>query len=377
MDVYINKLAVFLPNDPVVNDEIEDVLGLIGGKPSKARRIVLRNNGIKERYYSINKTTKKIDFSNADMTANAVKEIVEDESIDILSCGTSTPDQLMPGHALMVQGKLGLNEIEAVSTSGICLCGITALKYAYAAIKAGLAESAVTTGSELVSPMLCAKNFEAESEHRVAELCSRPEIAFEKDFLRWMLSDGAGAALLKNKPNADGLSLRIEWIDMYSYAGEMPICMYCGGKPDGGGGLKGWKEFDSMTEVVGESLLAIAQDVKLLNENIVFYTVEKPLAKIAAERSLDAETIDYFLPHYSSEYFRDKMYEGMQRIGFVIPKEKWFTNLSYKGNTGSASMYIILEELFNSEKLKKGDKILCFIPESGRFSTGFMLLEAV
>ncbi len=377
MDVYISKIAVFLPNSPITNDEIEDVLGFIGGKPSKARKIVLRNNGIKERYYSINKTTKKIDYSNADMTANAVRSLIKDEAIDILSCGTSTPDQLMPGHALMVQGKLGLSEIEAVSTSGICLCGITALKYGYAAIKAGLTKSAVTTGSELVSPMLHAKNFEAESEHRVAELESRPEIAFEKDFLRWMLSDGAGAALLKSEPNKNGPSLKIEWIDMYSYAGEMPICMYCGGKPDGSGGLKGWKEFDSMLDIANESLLAIAQDVKLLNENIVNYTVERPLAKIAQKRGLDPDTIDYFLPHYSSEYFRDKMYEGMQRIGFVIPKEKWFTNLSYKGNTGSASMYIILEELFNSEKLKKGDKILCFIPESGRFSTGFMLLEAV
>src|SRR3546814_8068914 len=48
-------------------------------------------------------------------------------------------------------------------------------------------------------------NFEAENEARVAALETKPVIAFEKDFLRWMLSDGAGAALLENRPAAQGL----------------------------------------------------------------------------------------------------------------------------------------------------------------------------
>ena len=40
-------------------------------------------------------------------------------------------------------------------------------------------------------------------------------------------------------------------------------------------------------------------------------------------------------------------------------------------------MYIMLEELFHSKRLQKGDKILCYIPESGRFSTAFMSLTVV
>ena len=153
--------------------------------------------------------------------------------------------------------------------------------------------------------------------------------------------------------------------------------MYCGGVPKENGGVKGWKEFGDISEVVDNSLLAIAQDVKLLNENIPIYAVEKPLAEIIEKRALKAEDVDWLLPHFSSMYFSDKMFESMKKIGFEVPREKWFTNLTTKGNTGSASIYIILEEIFNSGKLKKGDKILCFIPESGRFSTGFMLLEAV
>ena len=62
------------------------------------------------------------------------------------------------------------------------------------------------------------------------------------------------------------------------------------------------------------------------------------------------------------------------RLQLLIRPERWFTNLETKGNTGSASMYIMLEELFHSDKLKIGETILCYIPESGRFSTAFMLL---
>jgi 3-oxoacyl-[acyl-carrier-protein] synthase-3 len=67
----------------------------------------------------------------------------------------------------------------------------------------------------------------------------------------------------------------------------------------------------------------------------------------------------------------------MVGIGFTVPYEKWFTNLAYKGNTGSASIYVMLEELFHSGMLKEGQKILCFIPESGRFSIAYMLLSVV
>ncbi len=40
--VYINKIASFLPNAPVSNEEMEDYIGLIGGNPSRVRSIVLR-----------------------------------------------------------------------------------------------------------------------------------------------------------------------------------------------------------------------------------------------------------------------------------------------------------------------------------------------
>lgn len=378
-NVYITKMTAFLPNAPVANDQMENVLGAIGGVKSRAKNVVLRSNGIKTRHYILDPKTRQPLFTNASMTAQAIRALENEtfslDEIGCLACGTTSPDHLMPNHALMTQGELGLHACEAIATSGICLSGITAMKYAYMTVASGEHASAVSTGSEISSMGMRAEMFISEAQEGEG-IEKRPEIAFGKDFLRWMLSDGAGCALLQNTQNSQGISLKIHWIDILSYAGEMPTCMVSGALQDNKGNYQPWRELDPSLWRE-KTVFAVEQDVKLLNENIVHYTVEKPLQSIIKKRYLNADTIDYFLPHYSSEYFRDKMALGLEKVGFAIPSEKWFTNLTQKGNTGSASIYIILEELFNSGKLQVGEKILCFIPESGRFSTAFMLLEVV
>ena len=252
---------------------------------------------------------------------------------------------------------------------------MTALKHAYLSVKAQESSSAIATGSEAVSTLLHAKNFKKESDIQEEAFKKRPEIAFEKDFLRWMLSDGAGAMLVQDKPNENGRSLKIKWLDIFSFANEIDVCMYAGGEYVENK-FKGYREF-TQEEWLSNSLFSIKQDVKLLNANIVDYTVEKTLRKILEKRELEAQEVTWFLPHYSSHYFRDEVAQSLKNAGFEIPQERWFTNLSKCGNTGSASMYIMLEELFNSKTLCVGEKILCYIPESGRFSSSFMLLEVV
>lgn len=119
------------------------------------------------------------------------------------------------------------------------------------------------------------------------------------------------------------------------------------------------------------------QDVRLLGDNIAHVTIYRHLNDVIRKRALKPDAIDWFLPHYSSFHFRQTLYDAMIDIGFGIPYERWFTNLATKGNTGSASIYVILEELFHSGNLKPGQKLLCFIPESGRFSNAYMLLTVV
>jgi 3-oxoacyl-[acyl-carrier-protein] synthase-3 len=379
--VYITEIASFLPNEAISNSEIEDCLGYVNDTKSKSKSLILRSNGIKNRYYAIDKQSGKLRYTNAQMTAEAIRGLASDHfelnTIECISCGTSSPDQLAPGHGVMVHGELGTPPCEVNTSSGICTAAIAALKFAYLEVLSGGTRNAVATGSELVSTFMLARNFDRESDSKLKELEQRPEIAFEKDFLRWMLSDGAAAVLLQDTPNNNALSLRIEWIELLSQANNYKTCMYGGAVKQEDGSLKGWREFDTLDEVVQQSVLAVKQDVKLLNDHIVSATVEQVLPGIMQKHSLSADAIDYFLPHMSSEYFRPRLAQGLENIGYAIPQEKWFTNLAQKGNVGSASFFIMLEELFHSGRLQPGEKILGFIPESGRFSTSFVLLTVV
>ncbi len=103
----------------------------------------------------------------------------------------------------------------------------------------------------------------------------------------------------------------------------------------------------------------------------------QPLQRAASKHSLREADIDWFLPHMSSNYFRQLLAEGIARVGLAIPQERWFTNLSSMGNTGSAAFYIMLDELLRSGRLQAGQKLLAFIPESGRFSSGFSHMTVV
>ncbi|MEP7110168.1 MAG: beta-ketoacyl-ACP synthase III [Ferruginibacter sp.] len=374
--VYITNTAVFFPNEPVPNDEMEEFLGYIDKKPSKSKRIVLRNNGIINRFYALTKEGLPT-HTNAEMTALATRALFGNDTgklktIELLSCGTSTPDQMIPSHAVMVHGLLPeTNAIEVVSPSGVCCAGMHAFKYAWLSIKAGDIHQAVATGSERFSTSLVAGIFEEEAQ-KLKALEANPYIGFEKEFLRWMLSDGASAFLMSDTPNETGLSLRIEWIEGVSYANEKEACMYMGAEKLKDGTLKGYLEFTA-DEISNKSVLSIKQDVKLLSENIV------PLGGLGLKEALEkhgirSAEVDYFLPHMSSEFFKEKIFLKLTENGTAIPYEKWFVNLTTLGNVGAASVYMMVDELFHSGKLKKGDKILLLVPESARFSYMYSLL---
>lgn len=376
-EVYINAVAKFLPNQAVPNERIEAVLGMINDQPSRARAIVLRNNKITSRYYAIG-SDGQMSHSNADLTLAAIKEVltlagVKDDNIDLLSCGTSTPDQLLPAHASMVHGLWRNKPLEVNTNSGICTSGMNALKYAFMAVRGGSARQAVATGSERVSSWLRADKFNREAE-KLAELNQNPMIAFDKDFLRWMLSDGAGAVLLSQRPNPDSPSLKIHWVEGVSFAHELDVCMYAGATKENGR-LTFWSDTDP-NAWLDRSVFAIKQDIRLLDANIIAKGVES-IQLILSRQQTPIGDIDHFLPHISSYVFKEKLKNGFEQAGVRIPDEKWFINLDRVGNVGAASIYIQLEELFNSGKLKKGEKILLSVPESGRFSYVYALLEVI
>lgn len=375
-EVFIIKTSRFLPNNPVSSDEMEDYLGYINGRPSKSRRIVLRNNGIKTRYYALTKGGKPT-HTNAQMAALAVRGLFSNQSeglksFQFLSCGTSSPDQIMPSHSVMVHGWLPeTNAIEVVSPSGNCCAGMHALKHAFNSVRVGDSRRAVAVGSERTSGVLKADHFEEEVQ-KLAALEENPYISFEKDFLRWMLSDGACAFLLSDKKSEEGLSLKIDWIEGASFAHQVEACMYQGCDKLENGELKSYMDY-TPEEIATKSIFTMKQDTKLLSQYIISLGFDK-IKTIFDKRGHSIDEIDYFLPHMSSDFFRDKIAEKFKENGMEIPAEKWFSNLTYTGNVGAGSIYLMVDELFNSGKLKKGQKLFLVVPESSRFSYVYALL---
>jgi 3-oxoacyl-[acyl-carrier-protein] synthase III len=376
---YINAIGKFLPGDglpshqptAIANHEIETYLGHINGQPSKASKCVLKRNGIQQRYYAID-AQQQTRYSNSQMAAHAVRDSLAAASlapqdIDLLCCGTTLPDLLVPGFASMVHGELPeLPPLEIVSTQGVCCSGVTALNYAVSQIELGKRHNAIAVASEFASRLFKHTKFEAETSVQAGD-----PLPFDTEFLRWMLSDGAGAFVLQDHPNLQGLSLRVDWIELISHANAYPVCMSAGSAD----GYTSWLDYPSYVEAAQAGAMNLRQNTRLLDQ-VVKLGVEGWLKLIESGR-VNPDEIDWLLCHYSSHFFKSKIVDLLDRADCMIPEHKWFTNLYSRGNTGCASIYLMLEELFHSGKLQPDQQIFCFVPESGRFTTAYMMLTVV
>ena len=372
MQAFITSLGKFLPGDPVANDAMEEFLGVIDGKVSRVRKRILKQNGIQTRYYAIDRQQRTL-FSNATMAANAIRVAAERarlelNDIDFLAAATSQGDFPIPGFASMVHGELKSASCEIATLHGVCASGVMAIKSAMLQILNGDRHHAVVCASEFPSRLFKSTRFEAQRVVREEGL------SFDTEFLRWMLSDGAGAAVLENSPTGSGLCFRIEWTELISFADQFEPCMYVG-LPKDGDRPQSWLDFPSYDLAADAGAINLRQDIRMLDE-VVRHAVQG-LLQIAKKKNLDPKDVDWLAVHYSSHVFRDKSHDLAARLGFDIPQERWFTNLSSTGNVGSASTFLLLEELLYSGKLKAGDVVLCLVPESGRFLFGYMLLKVV
>lgn len=384
MSVYITSTGRYLPGAPVSNEQMEDILGLVHGKKSRLKRKILDSNGIKTRHYAIDNQQNTV-ISNAEMAANAGVDCIENSflpktKISMLSCATSQGDLVLPGFGSMVQAELDIGDIELHTSHGICSSSMMALKTAYLAIKCEEHENALVIASELASRLF---------KHTRYEQVDGNAIDFNAEFLRWMLSDGAGALLLESQAKQRATNLRIDWIKSFSNADVYPVCMSVGyhntkhtevesasqGKPFGQsntGHHKSWQDYPTYTDAEKAGAILLRQDVRLL-DNIVACGV-KGFLKLVAQKHVVLDEIDHVLCHFSSKYFKNKIFEMLEKAGVSIPEHKWYTNLYERGNTGSASIFIMLDEFIKTKPLKEGQKIFCMVPESGRFNCAYMLL---
>ena len=357
-DCYITSTGSFLPGKPINNSSIAKYLGKTLGE-SKVKEKILSVNGIDTRHYALDENQNPT-HSTYELAAEAVKNCLANDNIEVdyLSAGSTHAPLLAPGITSVIHDELSKQELvthalEINSNSGICSSGAQAFVNASRAIKAGDAQTAICVGVEQPSSILKSKAFRPTYDLVNIFQNIRTSKWFMSTFLRFMLSDGAGAFRLEPTPNSNKPSLKVDWTYSRSFANEAPLCMTLQNK--------------------GKPLLS--QDIKILSKNM------PRLSEQAVEEALSKnnETLDNYtavLPHMSSYFFESSVKEIMAKLSPHKEITYW-TNLKTAGNTGAASIYIMLDEYLKTQTVNQGDRLLLFVPESGQFNYVLMSLTVV
>ena len=407
---WLQSAGMHLPGEPIGNDRIDEWIAPLNRASARIRRRILQENGIRTRHYAIDPEGRPL-MSHAALAAAAVRDClaraqaggsVEPQAgrpttaeptttpsiatqpmatqpmatqprPTLLAVGSSGGDALVPGFALSVQGELGLPPMQTLSSLGVCAAGVSAIEFAAQAIELGNHDQALAVGADMPSRLFKRSRFVARDQ----------DTDFDAHFLRWMLSDGAGALLLGNAPRSIGLdgldgrgldgrrlAVRLDWIHQRSFAGDYPVCMQLGLSEDRS---TSFLDFASSAQAEAAGALALRQDIRLL-PHLFDVSIHEHL-KLVREGWIEPSRIDHFLCHYSSARFQPIVAELLDKAGCTIPPERWYSNLGWRGNTGAASIFVMLAEFLATHPLAAGQRIYCFVPESGRISAAFLMFS--
>ena len=365
--VYVTGAGHFLPGNPVHNDEIDDYIAPINKQSSRIKRRILNENGIKSRHYAIDKNGNTT-YSATQMAAYAVAAATQNsghhiDDITLLATGSGGGDVLMPGFANMLQGELKAPPMETRSHHGICAAGVHALKDAANLVENKSHKHALVTALEFPSRLFKKSRFSPMNYN----------IDFDAHFLRWMLSDGAGAIVLSDNPGSqNNITLKLDWIHSKSFSGDFPVCMQIGRLDEGS---TSYLDAASFAQAEQQGLLALRQDIRLLPQ--LFEVGIHEYSELVKREYISPDEVDHFLCHYSSSSLGAEAHALMTQAGLEIAQEKCFSNLEHCGNTGSASIFIMLSDFIQQKQPQPGEKIFCFVPESGRFTVSYFMFTVV
>ena len=388
-DIYLLAAGHHLPGGPINNGDIETYVAPLDQNSRRIKQRVLGENGIQTRYYGLDREGKTT-LSHTDLACQSIQACLQQaqvnlQEIDVLTAATSGGDVSIPGVANMIQGALHAPPMEVHSHQGVCASSVLALKDAAQSLSQNPEQRmALVVAAEMPSRIFKRSRF-----------ASQTQVDFESHFLRWMLSDGAGAVLLAKGAQVlthvaqtalaqRGLALKLNWIHAKSFSGDYPVCMQLG---QGSHRAKeqdvtseysaqaSYLDFPSVAEAEAAGHFALRQNLRLL-PNLFEVAVHEYAGLVQGGWVTPAE-VAVFLCHYSSEALGKTCENMMEQAGLGIARDKWFSNLKTCGNTGAASIFIMLSEWLATQTPKAGQKIFAFVPESGRFTVSYFLLEVV
>jgi len=311
----ITAVGAYVPERVLTNADLERMV-------NTTDEWITSRTGIKERRLAA------ADEFTSDLATKAARRALEQaqiapEVVDLIIVATITPDMLFPSTACLVQQKLGAYRAAAFDIEAACSGFIYALEIGQQFITSRTYDTVLVIGAEKLSSIV------DWSDRNTCVL----------------FGDGAGAAVLQNRPNAHGL---------------LTACMGADGSKGGllympGGGSR----VPATAESVNSKLHFLRMEGRETFKNAVnaMYTAAKESLRRC---NLEVSQIKCIIPHQANQRIIEAVGD---RLG--ARPDQLFINLHKFGNTSAASVAIALDEAVSTGRVVRGDLILLMVFGAG------------
>lgn len=285
---------------------------------------ITTRTGIRQRYLAEPGQT------TSDLALQASRQALETagtkpEEIDLIIVATTTPDQVFPSTACLLQNRLGNKGAIAFDVQAVCSGFVYALTIADNFIRAGQVRTALVVGAETLS--------------RVLDWNDRATCV--------LFGDGAGAVVLRAADTPGILASALHADGSYSDILEVPSTV-CGGKIVG----------NPFVTMDGRAVFKFA--VKVLDE-VARETVDKA--------NLSLSDIDWLIPHQANLRILEST---AKKLG--IPAERVIVTVDRHANTSAASIPLALDVAVRDGRIKPGQRVL-LEGVGGGFTWGAVLVQ--
>jgi len=319
----ITAVAGFLPDNIVTNADLEKII-------DTTDEWITSRTGIKERHLE-NDPNK----ATSDMGVEAVKLLckkrgINPEEIDLLICGTVTPDMVFPATANLIAAKIGAKNAWSFDVSAACSGFIYALTTGAQFIETGRYKKVVIVGADMMS--------------RIIDYTDRTTCV--------IFGDGAGAVLLE--PSTEDVGI-VDFILHSDGNGASALHMKAGGSLN-----------PASHETVDKRMHFVYQEGQSVFKNAV-YNMAEVSADIMAKNNLTDKDVTWLAAHQANKRIIDAT---ASRMG--VGPEKVMMNIERYGNTTAGTIPLLLWDY--EKQLKKGDTII-LAAFGGGFTWGAVYLK--
>lgn len=290
---------------------------------------IRQRTGIKERHLSNGKEGTTYMATHAAETALENAGITADE-LDMIIVATVSADTYVPSTSCQVQGAIGAIRATCFDLNAACSGFLFAMNTAYAYIEMGMAKTILIIGAETLS--------------REVDWSDRSSCI--------LFGDGAGAAIMRQEEGKGGLIASVTGSD-----GSQGDVLTCKGRGIQNPFHQSKRKKDYL-RMEGQAVFRFAVTM-----------VPRCIKQILKKTGYDTEDIKFFVLHQANVRILELIAKRLK-----VDIDKFPMNLDHYGNTSSASIPILLDELNRNNLLEPGDKIV-LSGFGGGLTWGAVLIE--